>query len=118
MTPILPFHFVPAAAVLVRLPRAAIFAVATISVTINWCMAMSRDGFSSLGVLDPVVRVFTGGFQLPALNTVSRMEMLRSQIPEVVSPLPIFALAGVILWVLWSGALRPAGLAARSGVES
>jgi len=115
MTPIIPFLFLAAAIVLARLPRGVIVAITALSVTINWCMAMSRDGFATLGVLEPVVRVFTGGFQLPALATVSRMEMLRSWVPEYVSPLPIFVLTGFVLWTLWWGGLRPARAVASGG---
>jgi len=63
---------------------------------------MNREVFRPLGVAEPVIRVLTSGFQLPALNTISRMEMFRPWVGEFVSPLPIFALAGVLLWALWS----------------
>jgi hypothetical protein len=53
-----------------------------------------------------VIRVFTAGFQLPALTTVSRMEMFRNWVPETVSVLPIFAITAAILWVVWSSARR------------
>jgi len=51
------------------------------SVALAWCMAMARDVSggkvdladpdTGLGVLDPVLAVLTGGFQLPALTTLS-----------------------------------------------
>jgi hypothetical protein len=102
LTPILPFLFVPAALVLRRLPRSLFLAVAIGSVTLNWCLAMNREVFRPLGMAEPVIRVLTGGFQLPALTTLSRMEMFRPWVGDAVSPLPIFALAGVILWAVWS----------------
>jgi hypothetical protein len=101
MTPIIPFLFVPAAIVLARMSRAWIATIAVVSVVINWCMAMTRETWHPLGALDPVISVMTGGFRLPALTTLSRMEMFRSMVPDGVSPLPVFALVGVILWLMW-----------------
>jgi hypothetical protein len=106
LTPILPFLFLPAAIVLWRLPRTAFHSIVIASITLNWSMAMNREVWRPLGVLDPVFRVFTAGFQLPALTTLSRMEMFRTWVPETVSALPIFALTGAVLWVIWSGANR------------
>jgi hypothetical protein len=106
LTPILPFLFLPAAIVLWRLPRTAFHSIVIASITLNWCMAMNREVWRPLGVLDPVFRVLTSGFQLPALTTLSRMEMFRNWVPETVSALPIFALTGAVLWVIWSGARR------------
>jgi hypothetical protein len=106
LTPILPFLFLPAAIVLWRLPRPAFCSIVIASITLNWCMAMNREVWRPLGVFEPVIRVFTAGFQLPALTTVSRMEMFRNWVPETVSVLPIFAITAAVLWVLWSGAQR------------
>jgi hypothetical protein len=112
MTPILPFLFLPAAMVLLRLPRLLLYAIGIGSVVLGWCMAMNREIWHSLGVLAPVVRVFTNGFQLPALTTLERM---RSVFGDVVtgstSPLPLFVLAGVMIYLLWtvrSGGAREA----------
>ena len=107
LTPILPFLFLPAALVLSRLPRGWLLTFAIASVTLNWCMAMNREVFRPLGVLDPVLRVLTGGFQLPVLTTLSRMEQFRPWIGDAVSPLPVFALAAVVLWVIWRKSNQP-----------
>ena len=47
--------------------------IAVISVTESWCLAMYRDVERGFGVLDPILHVFLGGFQLPALTTLFRM---------------------------------------------
>ncbi len=103
MAPMFPFLFVPAAVVLIRLPRLVIFFIGAVSVTESWCLAMVRDVESGFGVLYPILRVFLGGFQLPALTTLSRMS---GQYGEFfypgVSPLPFFVLAAVILYGVWS----------------
>jgi len=103
MTPILPFLFLPAALMLLRMPRPIIYFVAVVSVTESWCLAMVRDVERGFGVLDPMLRVFIGGFQLPVLNTISRLSGEFGELVEHgVSPLPLFVLAGVILYGVWS----------------
>ena len=103
MAPALPFLFLPAAALLVRLPRLAIYLIAVLLVTESWCLAMIREVERDLGVLDPMLRVFLGGFQLPLLTTLSR---LSSQYGDFfqngVSPLPFFALTASVLYGVWS----------------
>ncbi|MCI0591211.1 MAG: hypothetical protein L0Y67_06375 [Gammaproteobacteria bacterium] len=103
MAPIFPFLFVPAAIVLMRLPRFAIYFVAVLSVAESWCLAMYRDVERGLGVLDPILHVLFGGFQLPALTTLSRMGAQYGGFFEHgVSPLPLFVLMAGILYGIWS----------------
>jgi hypothetical protein len=103
LAPMFPFLFLPAAVVLMRLPRRAIYIIAVLSVTESWCLAMFRDVERGLGVLAPILHVFLGGFQLPALNTLSRMGGQYGEFfQHGVSPLPLFALAGAILYGVWS----------------
>lgn len=103
MAPVFPFLFVPAAVVLACLPRLAVYFISVASVAQSWCMAMYRDVERGLGVLDPILHVFIGGFQLPALTTLSRMGGQYSEfVQHGVSPLPIFALTAVVLYAVWS----------------
>ena len=60
-----------------------------------------RDVERGPGVLAPVLSVFLGGFQLPLLTRLSRMEAYSDLFPFGPSPLPLFALAGAILVGLW-----------------
>ncbi len=101
MSPMFPFLFIPAAIVLMRLPRIVIYFVAVLSVTESWCLAMYRDVEHSLGVIDPVIRTFLGGFQLPALSRISLMEAYSNLFPHGVSPLPLFALTAVVIAIIW-----------------
>jgi hypothetical protein len=103
MTPALPFLFLPAAVVLLRLPRGLALGVGLASLLLNWSMAMNREVWRPLGVLHPVLYVLTGGFELPALTTLSRMSMFQGLVPQGTSPLPLFVITGVILWLLWRG---------------
>jgi hypothetical protein len=101
MSTAIPLLFPLAAAVLLRLPRVAAFLVVAPTVTISWCLAMYRYVEQPLGIFDPVVRTLVGGFQIPALTTLSRMEAYESLAPAGTSPLPAFVLVGVCLWWIW-----------------
>lgn len=108
MAPIFPFLFLPAAAVLVRLPRYAMGLIAVASIAQAWCLAMHRDVERGLGVLDPVLHVFFGGFKLPALTTLMRTGGAYGEFfANGVSPLPLFGLAAALLFVIWARYPRP-----------
>jgi len=111
MAPMLPFLFVSAAVVLMRLPRLAIYLIALFSVAESWCLAMYRDVERGLGVLDPILHVFSGGFRLPALTTLSRMSSGSYQEFFIlgVSPLPLFVLTAAILYAIWAPQFRLQG---------
>ena len=106
MTPILPFLFVPVALVIVRLPKIIIALIAVFSITQAWAMAMYREVESKWGILDPLLKTFLGGFQLPALRTLSRMgDQFGEFFTGGISPLPIFVLTAAILYIIWSPSL-------------
>lgn len=102
LAPLLPFLFVPAAIALARLPRRTQYFIAVTAVAQAWCMAMYRDVERGAGALDPVLHVFTGGFQLPALTVLSRMTQYAEYTGGAASPLPILALAGVLVYGFWA----------------
>jgi hypothetical protein len=109
LAPTLPFLFVPAAVVLVKMiPRRLAYAISIIAVAQAWSMAMSRDVQRGFGVLDPVLRVFIGGFQIPLLTVLSRMGngQYGDYASAGVSPLPIFAVVAALLLVVWSAGQR------------
>ena len=108
MAPILPFLFVAAAVALRRLPSVGLQLVAVAAVAQGWCLAMYRDVETGLGVLEPVLQIFTGGLRLPALTAISRLEILDGRYFEFgASPLPLFALTAVILAIVWQGSCPP-----------
>jgi len=111
LAPLLPFLFVPAAMALRRLPGPARYGIAVAAVAQAWCMAMYRDVERGLGVLDPIIHVFTGGFQLPVLTVLSRMTQYAEYTGAGVSPLPILALAAAAIYGFWAiGSSESAGL--------
>jgi hypothetical protein len=102
LAPVFPFLFVPAALVLMRLPRMVIYLVAVLSITLSWCLAMHRDVERGLGVLDPILHVFVGGFKLPVLTVLSRMgNQFGEYVAGGVSPLPLFLLTAAVLYGVW-----------------
>ena len=102
MSSIFPFLFVPTAVVVLRLPRLAIQLLTIVSVTEAWCLAMYRDVERGLGLLEPILHVFTGGLQLPALTTLSRMGTTYGDyFINGVSPIPLILLALALLACIW-----------------
>ena len=103
LAPTFPFLFVPAAVVLMRLPRPVVYFVSVAAVAQAWCLAMYRDvERGSLGVLEPVLQTFLGGFQLPVLTTLARVGgPLERYFPGGVSPLPLFVLTAAIVYGIW-----------------
>jgi hypothetical protein len=103
LAPVFPLLFLPTAVVLARLPRRAIYLVAVISVFQAWALAMYRDVERGLGMLEPILRVLFGGFQLPALNVLARLGgQYGDYFPQGASPLPLFALTGALVFGLWT----------------
>jgi hypothetical protein len=106
MVPAVPLLFILTAAVLVRLPRRVAFTIGSLSVAQAWSMAMYRDVERGAGAFEPVLRVFLDGFQLPALAVLSRMGGQYGEYAQHgASPLPLFAITGVILYAIWSDRL-------------
>ena len=109
LTPAIPFLFVLVATTLLRLPRWAACMIGIAAVAQAWSMAMYRDVERGYGVLEPILHVFLGGFQLPAMGTLSRIGNLFAEyMPNGPSPLPVLAVAGALLAVLWNPKFWPA----------
>jgi len=107
MAPMLPFLFVPAAIVLMRLPRLAIYLISILSFAQSWCLAMYRDVERGFGLLEPILHVFSGGFQLPALTTLSRTgNQYGEYFANGASPLPLFVFAAVVICAIWASKPR------------
>jgi hypothetical protein len=103
MAPVLPFLFVAVALVMDRLPLRMSYGIAVVSIAQAWAMAMYRDVERGFGVLDPLLHVLLGGFQLPLLTTLSRIDGPQMQyFRPGVSPLPLFTLAACLLFGLWT----------------
>lgn len=102
LVPAVPFLYVGVAGVLLRLPRPLACLLAVFAVFQAWSMAMYRDVERGAGLLEPILHVTLGGFQLPAFTVLHRIAGGVEYFERGVSPLPVFVLSGVLLYVLWS----------------
>jgi len=100
LAPVIPFLFVTAVGVLLRLPRILIYAAALLSVGINWSLAMVRDQGT---VVDNIVRVVVEGFQLPWLTVLSKTApQYLPWLRHGVSPLALMALWAAVITIIWT----------------
>ncbi len=100
MVPAAPLLFFALVPVLRRMPRWLSAALVVATLTVSWCVSMTREDIPTA-----VMQVFLGGFTLPVLivarKTASGYAPFLDQ--TGVSPLPIFVLVGVTLWLIWRG---------------
>ena len=107
LAPILPFLFVPAAIVLARMRPLTAYAWSLVALVVSWPLAMYREVEHPLGILDPIVRTFSGGFALPALTTLSQTTgQYGDFFSKGVTPIALFGLAGAVIYGLWSPRFR------------
>ncbi len=113
---IVPLLYIPAAMVLIRIPRWLSLALLVLVIAESWAIAMVRSHF---GVEQSLMRAFLEGFQLPWLETLSRMAV--NYIPflegQRVSALPFMALAAALVYGVWRIG-RPRASLAESQHES
>jgi hypothetical protein len=101
MAPAFPFMFLAVAATFIHLSKPVRFFITTAAIVQAWSMAMYRDVERGFGVLEPILHVFTGGFQIPVLTVASRMEQFRDYFAAGVSPLPLFGLVATLIYGIW-----------------
>jgi len=99
LMPVIPFFFLPAAVVLLRLPRGVAYGVILVAVTVSWSMAMVRNQY---GVHQNVIRVFVEGFQLPWLNTLAKMaSQYAPWLGGRPSALPVMLFTAAMVYGIW-----------------
>jgi hypothetical protein len=99
MVPAAPLLFFALVPVLLRMPRWALWWLVLPTLVISWSVAMARES-----VPVSLALVFLRGFQLPWLEVLHKTAA--GYLPFLAggaSPLPIFCLAGVVLWLMWRG---------------
>jgi hypothetical protein len=115
LVPVIPFLFLLAVEVLLKMPRIVVYGLAAAAIIESWCLAMVRPvGIPEEGVLDAVKRVFLEGFQLPWLTTLSKMATQYVPFLEgrTIASAPFFALTAVVLYGIWR--VRPPWKSLRS----
>lgn len=99
LMPVVPFLFLAAAVVLIRLPRAVAFGVVVGAVTVAWSIAMVRNQY---GVHQNLLRVFVEGLQLPWLTTLGKMSAQYAPwLSGRPSALPVLLLTAAAVAGIW-----------------
>jgi hypothetical protein len=110
MVPAVPLLYLLAAPALLRLPALLRWGVIVPTVAISWSVSMTREA-----VPRALLQVFTGGFELPILTVLQKMASgYAPWLSGGASPLPIFVLASVVLWLIWRGEVRTHSSARRA----
>lgn len=97
MLPVVPFLFLLAAGVLLRLPAWLAWTVGLFSTYWSWSLAMYRDVEQGLGILEAVKAISLHGPQLPWLVTLQRL----GYAPDSLSTWWLFASLAVIIVLIW-----------------
>ncbi len=105
MVPVIPLLFLLTAVVLIRLPKFIYYGIIFINVGVSWSMSMARRGVGvpEESMLESIFTVMSEGPQLPWLNTLSKMSVpyVHPLFLQVLSPVPIFILVGLIIYGIW-----------------
>ncbi len=102
IVPVVPFVFILAANVLIRMPKLPAALITAMATYWSWCLVMYRDVEQGFGVFESIRHVTLEGFRLPWLTTLERMGFVQDA-----TPLPLFFIAAVILLILWSFPFNP-----------
>ncbi len=107
MVPAAPLLFLALVSVLLRAPAAVIGLLVVPTVVVSWSVAMAREA-----VPVSLARIFAGGFELPWLRTLEvTADAYAPFVRQGTSPLPLFCLAAVVLWLVWRRLPRAALIA-------
>ena len=102
IVPVVPFLFILAANVLLRMPKTIAVAFGLLGTYWSWCLVMYRDVEQGSGIFEAVRQISLEGPRLPWLTTVERMGFLQNA-----SPVPFLVLgAAVIALICFVGARR------------
>jgi hypothetical protein len=97
IVPVVPFVFLLAANVLLKMPRIIAVLLGIFGVYWSWCLAMYRDVEQGFGVFEAIKHITLEGFRLPWLTTLERMGFVQNA-PVI----PLFLVCAAMIWILWS----------------
>src|SRR5687767_8280918 len=104
MVPAVPLLFLAMVPVMRAMPRAARYAIVSVTVAISWSVSMARE---SVG--DSLAMVFTEGPMLPVFTVLQKMATGYSALqPGRLAPVCVLLAVGVALWATWRHATPPA----------
>ena len=101
MMAVVPTLYILSAVVLIQLPKILAYPLALVSLIVSISMGMVR---SQVSVTDSIMRVFLEGFQLPWLNTLSKMAT--QYVPHLdgqrISAIPFLVLSAILIYWVWT----------------
>ncbi len=103
MVPAVPLLFVALVPVIMRAPALVRWGLVVPSVIVSWAVSMARED-----VARSLVQIFTTGLELPVLTVLQKMAS--GYLPALgagVSPIPVFVVVGVVVWLIWRGRWAP-----------
>jgi hypothetical protein len=109
IVPVVPFLFLLASGVLLRVPRLMAVLIGIITTYWSWCLAMYRDVEQGLGVFESLIHISLEGFQLPWQITLEKMGYLSGA-----SAAPLLLMAGAVVCAIWTVRTGNTGRRARS----
>jgi hypothetical protein len=99
MVPVVPLLFLAVVPVLLKAPRLLVWAVVIPTLAVSWSVSMTRENVPAA-----LVRVFMMGPELPWVTVLGKMASgYLPVLADGVSPLFVFALLGVVVWLIWRG---------------
>lgn len=104
IVPVVPFVFLLAANVLIKMPRIPAIFVGLIATYWSWCLAMYRDVEQGAGIFESIRHITLEGFQLPWLTTLERMGFVNH---GSAITLLLLLITGGLIWSIWSVGSRP-----------
>lgn len=102
IVPVVPFVFLLAANVLIKMPRIPAVLIGLIASYWSWCLVMYRDVEQGSGVFESIRHITLEGFRLPWLTTLERMGFVNDA-----SAIPLLLLTGIVIWLIWSVGSKP-----------
>jgi hypothetical protein len=97
IVPVVPFLFLLAAGVLLRMPPVLAVIVGIVTTYWSWCLALYRDVEQGFGVFESLIHVTSGEIRLPWLTTLERIGYV-SGVPISIA---LLLLCGILVWFLW-----------------
>lgn len=100
VVPVVPFVFLLAAGVILKIPKKLAFPIGVIATYWSWSQAMYREGAESdlLGVVSTAARVATDGLRLPWLTTLEQL----GYVPNGVLAVPVLIMVGIAVALIWT----------------
>lgn len=97
IVPVVPFLFLLAAGVLVRLPTWLAIPVGLVTTYWSWCQAMFRDVEQGSGVFESIKQITLHGFRLPWMTTLENM----GYIINGTSVVPLLLVCAAMIFAMW-----------------